>query len=120
MKKILIVEDNNSFSELLKAFIEYTDDSIEVTSVDSAERALALFEPKKYDLIISDIALLAMNGLEMCLKIRELDKDVKMIAITGYNELLNGYDMTVAGFDACFSKPDGYKNLMIFVEKFLR
>ncbi len=120
MKRVLIVEDNDILRGLLISYIKHFNDKIDIDSVESAEEALDLIELDKYFLIITDIALIKMNGLELCLVIRQIDKGVKVIGISGYSDLLNTNDFTLAGFDSYFTKPDGYREFFDEVEKIIK
>lgn len=112
MSRILIVEDERAIRSLIEAFLTIRADNT-VDAVDSAEAALDIFEPGKYSLVIIDIALVAMNGLELSLNIRERDKNVFIVGITGYyNALFKDYDGTLAGFNDIFEKPFGYKDFL--------
>jgi DNA-binding response OmpR family regulator len=120
MKRVLIVEDNDLVREMLSVIVEHLDESIEIDSVESAEEAPDIFEPNKYILVITDISLIKMNGLELCLKLRKKDKIVKIVGISGYNSLLDMNNLAIAGFDSWFTKPDGYKKFIIEVEKIIK
>ena len=120
MKRVLIVEDNDLVRGMLTVIIEHLYESVEIDSVESAEDALDIFELGKYILVITDISLIKMNGLELCLKLRKKDKIVKIIGISGYNDLLDTNNLAIAGFDSWFTKPDGYKNFINEVEKILK
>ncbi len=112
MKKILIVEDDESGRVLLRSIVRYIAGIELLDDVESAEEALEIFVPGKYDLIITDIGLTKMNGVEFCLKIRELDKEVKIIALSGYSDLINEGNFHLAGFDSWFDKPFGYGDFL--------
>jgi DNA-binding response OmpR family regulator len=117
MRRALIVEDNKIILDMLVAFVEYTEKFDVVDAAVSGEEALSLFEPDKYQLIILDIALGELNGVEVALRIRERDKNVFLTAITGYSELLDQVDLTLVGFKKIFIKPFGYKPFMDFISK---
>jgi len=121
MKRILVVEDNDSVRGILSAFIEHIPEITQIDSVESAEEALKLFEPGKYILVITDIALIGMNGLELCLKIRRLDNAVKVVGISGYSKLIGTVDdVSIAGFDYWFNKPTDYKDFLITIENIIK
>jgi DNA-binding response OmpR family regulator len=120
MNRILVVEDNRSVMEIIVAFIKHFNRSIYVDHVESAEEALDLIEINKYTLIITDISLVKMNGLELCLKIREKDKDVYIIGISGHIGLLQYNDLSIAGFNKWFIKPIGYADFISEVEKVIK
>ncbi len=120
MKRVLVVEDNDLVRGMLTVIIEYLDESIEIDSVASAEEALDIFEPDKYILVVTDISLMKMNGLELCLKLRKKDKVVKIVGISGYNSLLDTNNLAIAGFDSWFTKPTGYKKFIIEIKNILK
>lgn len=112
MKRVLVVEDDEAGRHLICSIVKYISGLELLDDVGSAEEALELFEPDKYDLIITDIGLTKMNGLELCLKIREVDKNVKIIALSGYSDLINGGNFHLAGFSSWFDKPFGYNDFL--------
>ena len=116
MSKILIVDDDEQILHLFEALLERNDTTVDTTV--SAEGALKLLDNNKYDLIILDIKLIGMNGVELALKIREEDKAVKIIGITGYySPIFTQYDYRLAGFNMVFEKPIGYKGFIEYLEK---
>lgn len=116
MSKILIVDDDEQALHLFEAFLGRSTAAVDTAA--SAEVALMFLSNNKYDLIILDIKLIGMNGVELALKIREEDKDVKIVGITGYySPIFTQYDYRLAGFDAVFEKPIGYKDFITYLEK---
>ena len=116
MSRILIVDGDEQILRLFEALLERN--GVVVDTALSAEVALKLLGNNKYDLIILDIKLIGMNGVELALKIREGDKDVKIIGITGYySPIFTQYDYRLAGFDMVFEKPIGYKSFIAYLEK---
>lgn len=74
---LLIVEDDESLRESIKISVEnYVS---EVYACANAKEALEVFEAKDVNLVLSDINMPHMNGLEMAARIRGLDKDVPII-----------------------------------------
>lgn len=120
MKRVLIVEDNDLVRGMLSVIVEHLEESVEIDSVESAEDALDIFEPNKYILVITDISLVKMNGLELCLKLRKKDKVVKIVGISGYGDLLDTNNLAIAGFDSWFTKPTGYKKFITEIEKIIK
>ena len=120
MKRVLVVEDNDLIRGMLTVNIEHMDESVKVDGVESAEDALNIFKPGKYILVVTDISLLNMNGLELCLKLRKKDKVVKIVGLSGYNNLLDTNNLAIAGFDSWFTKPDGYKKFLTEIKKIIK
>ena len=116
MSRILIVDDDSQVLHLFEAFLGRK--GVVVDATFSAEEALKLLGNNKYDLIILDIRLQGMNGVELALKIREEDKDVKIVGMTGYySPIFTQFDHRLAGFDVVFEKPIGYKDFIAFLEE---
>lgn len=80
--KILIVDDEKIVRESL--FHWFEDEGYNVETADSAEAALRGFEKNKYDLILLDMRMPGMSGIELLEKIKEIDRDCIVILITAY------------------------------------
>jgi YesN/AraC family two-component response regulator len=84
LKKILIVDDEETLTfSLYQAFIKAPYDC-EVVTASSAEDALEKLEDGFFDLIITDIAMPGMDGLELLSIIKSRTPETKVIIITAY------------------------------------
>ena len=81
-ERLLIVEDEETLCESLKRVL--VKDGYEVDTVGSAEAALLKIEETAYDLIISDIILPGIDGIELLRRIREKLPDQIVIIVTAY------------------------------------
>jgi CheY-like chemotaxis protein len=81
--RVLVVEDNPDFSDLMRVLL--TRYEIEAVIMNSGEKALACLSKDTFDLILLDIALPGMNGLEVCHQIKESPrlKHIPIIFVTG-------------------------------------
>lgn len=79
---ILMIEDNESVCEMIEMFFEKED--WEVTFVHDGKEGLDEYikNSKEYDLIILDIMLPSMDGIQICREIRKNDKEVPVIMLT--------------------------------------
>ena len=79
---ILMIEDNESVCEMMEMFFEKED--WKVTFVHDGQEGLDeyLENSEKYDLIILDIMLPSMDGIQICRQIRKVDKEVPVIMLT--------------------------------------
>lgn len=77
---ILVVEDEPEIRDVLREFLSR---SYECTAVDSAEEALALISRQRFDLILSDITMQRMSGLEMVPQIRLVAPQTMVVMISG-------------------------------------
>lgn len=84
---VLIVDDQNLFAESLKTFIHnYTDDIKVVGIASNGKEALSLWEELKPDLILMDVHMPEMNGVETSRRLLELDSNLKIIMLSTYDE----------------------------------
>jgi CheY-like chemotaxis protein len=103
---------------MLKAVFERR--GYQVTACDSAQEAVDLFEPGGFDVLISDIGMPTMDGLQLMKTIREKDeKRIPSIALTGYASQKDIEAALNAGFDLHVSKPVDPNELTAAVERLL-
>ena len=81
--KILIVDDENPIRELLRLYFE--KEQFEVLEAENGAQAMTIFEEKKPDIIILDIMMPIMDGLEVCQQIRKNDM-TPLILLTAKGE----------------------------------
>lgn len=79
---ILIVDDEESVRESLYSW--FIDDGYHVETAESAKVALALVEKKDYDIILTDIKMPGMDGMEMHRRIKNLNKESIFIIMTAF------------------------------------
>ncbi|WP_457754910.1 response regulator, partial [Thermovibrio ammonificans] len=69
--RILLVEDDPTQRELLVELLQ--EEGFNVSSAPSAERALRLFQKERFDVVVTDVRLEGMSGLELLERLKELD-----------------------------------------------
>jgi len=84
-KKILIVEDDKNFLWLLRQGFEMAN--LEVIFALDGQEGLEMAEKEKPDLIVADISMPRMNGLDMAKKIREKGISSKIIFLTNFDDV---------------------------------
>ena len=102
-KKILVVDDEDFHRELMQKLLAKL--GYEVAVAESAEEAFSLLEKEKFPVIITDLIMLEMDGVEFCQMIRETDTKTVVIALSGYTELYDIEKLKEAGFDNHLTKP---------------
>ena len=102
MTDILIVEDDKELTKLLTDFLRA--EGYTVSTVDSGERAVQLFERYGAKLVVLDINLPDVNGFAVCSKLREnTDTPILIVSCrTEKEDKLNGFDL---GADDYIEKP---------------
>lgn len=81
MKRILLVEDHEQLRSLLKIVLK--EERYEVEEAENGRTALEKFAAQTFNLVITDIVMRDIEGLELIKKIKHLDTEVKIIAMSG-------------------------------------
>lgn len=92
MKKILIIEDETDIAELERDYLEVNGFNSDIAS--TAEEGLHLARTHSYNLILLDLMLPGMDGLELCKKLRDL-LDIPILMVTARKEDID----KIRGFD---------------------
>jgi len=103
MTKILIVDDDSNICYTLKVFLESSN--YEVDTAESAAAALSILEKKEFDVIVADIILPKMNGIELLHEIRKVSEDVQVIMMTGEPTIETATEALRAGAMDYIQKP---------------
>ena len=117
-KSILIVEDEETLRESIKRI--FIKEGYAVDGAESAEQALSLLETSAYDVIISDIILPGMDGIEMLGRVRELIPDQIFIIVTAYASLDTSVKALRAGAYDYIMKPIIHEEIKQIVRNALR
>jgi DNA-binding response OmpR family regulator len=78
---IIMVDDEPDVNLSIKTALEDNGD-FEVDTFNDSESALFAFKPGHYDLAILDVKMPGMNGFQLCRKLREIDKKLKICFLT--------------------------------------
>ncbi|MBN2810146.1 MAG: response regulator [Deltaproteobacteria bacterium] len=113
-KRVLIVDDEKEIRDLFRRVLESA--GYEVETAASGEEALEIIEKKKFPLLLFDLNMPGMDGIELCKRVRTLLPISIIFAITGYASLFHLHDCRQAGFDDYFIKPVSIKTLLDEVE----
>src|SRR6266478_1169392 len=84
--QILIVDDDTALLQALPRMISLRIVGVGVDTSESAQAALEQIQEHDYDVIVSDIKMPGMDGLELLAKIQELRPDTPTLLITGHGE----------------------------------
>ena len=115
-KNILIVEDHELTRFGLKTTFEGVDYIENIYEAESAETARDIFNSNPIDIIIMDLGLPNMNGIEATKKIRSSNKDVKIIILTSHNDENEVLNSLQAGANAYCSKEINPQRLVTVVQ----
>ena len=120
MKKVYVVEDNEKNMKLFRAILKIIPD-IEVFEETRGDLGLELIKSGNPDLVILDIQLPEMNGIEICSELRKTDKfkDTPIIAVTSFAMKGDKERIMEAGFNQYVSKPIKVQEFREVVKKYL-
>ncbi|MBK7266715.1 MAG: sigma-54-dependent Fis family transcriptional regulator [Ignavibacteriales bacterium] len=118
MKKILVVDDEKIFRESLYHW--FLEEGFEVTPVDSGEEALKVFEVDRYDIILLDIKMPGMSGLELLGKIMHIDPNATIIMITAFASVSTAIQALKEGAYDYVTKPVDPDELTHLIHKALK
>ena len=117
---ILLVDDKKEVLDTLGEILEICQNH-QVQGASSGKEALKWVRKKKYDLVITDLALPVMNGLEVISKIRKLRPRMHIVVLTGItvNEALKE-KLQALRVRKIFTKPKGTQELLLYIKRIKR
>jgi len=83
--KLLLIDDEEGIRKLLS--ISLRDDGYDVITAENGERGIELFKKEEPSIVLTDIKMPGMNGIEVLKKIKQINPDTEIIIITGYGDL---------------------------------
>lgn len=116
---ILIVEDHELTRFGLKTAFEACDFVGAIYEAESAEKGVSIVNENEINLIIMDLGLPGMNGIDACKKIKSFNKDIKIVILTSHNDESEVLSSLKAGANAYCSKEINPKNLIQVVQSVL-
>lgn len=115
--RILVVDDEERIRRLLKMYLER--ENFQIDEAEDGEQALELALKEDYDIILLDLMLPGMDGLEVCQQIRE-QKATPIIMLTAKGEETNRVNGFEAGADDYVVKPFSPREVVFRVKAILR
>jgi len=117
MIKIIMIEDDVEMAELISEFLSLHN--IHVTNYDTPEIGLSALNVEHYDLLILDLSLPNMDGLEVCRLVRE-KMDIPIIISSARSDIEDKTACFYMGADDYLPKPYESKELLLRIHSVLR
>ena len=117
MNKILLAEDDNDMRRFLVKALENA--GYEVASFDNGLSAYNRLREEPFELLLTDIVMPEMDGMELARRATELDPDLKVMFITGFAAVALNADSQAPRDARVLSKPFHLRDLVAEVEKML-
>ncbi|MGD0566369.1 MAG: sigma-54 dependent transcriptional regulator [Candidatus Goldiibacteriota bacterium] len=114
-RRILVIDDNKSTLKVINAIL--TQDNYAVFTASEAAEALDVVGKENMDLILLDLKMPGMDGLELYKKIREIDRDVSVIIMTAYGTVESAVQAMKIGIDNYLQKPLNFDELKLTIFK---
>ncbi|MGC4231932.1 MAG: response regulator transcription factor [Niabella sp.] len=109
---VIIIEDHSIIVEGLSSIINNTDELELTGTFSTAEEAMEFLETNAADIILLDISLPTMSGIEMCRLVKQKNKKIKIIALTNHTERSVINDMLTNGADGYLLKNTSKNDLI--------
>jgi DNA-binding NtrC family response regulator len=113
MASILLIDDEASIRSALKEILEY--ESHQVTSFDNAKDGIQALSEQSFDLIISDIKMPKMDGLEFLDQVKSMEIDTPVVMITGHGSVDTAVEALKKGAFDFLQKPLDLNRVLVTV-----
>jgi DNA-binding NtrC family response regulator len=117
MSKILLIDDEASIRQTLKEILEY--EKYQVEEVANGEEGLKKIEDEHYDLVLCDIKMPKMDGMELLNAVYEKGIEIPFIMISAHGTIDNAVEATKKGAFDFISKPPDLNRLLVSVRNAL-
>jgi DNA-binding NarL/FixJ family response regulator len=118
--KVVIADDSSLLRDRIKSLLNSLNNNPVIYEAENGVDALQLIREKKPDLVILDIRMPGMNGIEVLKKIRELNMKVKVCILTNYDYPIYKKRCLEAGADFFLRKTEDFEEIEIIVSDMLR
>ncbi len=119
MGRILAVDDELDMLALLKMIIEGYSDH-QVTATNNPLEAAEFLGKDQFDLILTDLKMPGMDGMELLAVARKLDADALVIVITAYGSLESAEEAMAQGAFDFITKPFRKEQILLAIDKAIR
>jgi len=117
-QRVLVVDDDPTVSDVVRRYLERA--GIDVTLAADGPAALAAFAAERPDLVVLDLMLPGIDGLEVCRRMRAEDPDVPVVMLTALGEESDRVTGLELGADDYVTKPFSPRELVLRVQSVLR
>lgn len=117
MGQVLLVDDSDVFLRVVERFFSRAE--LSTTRTNSAQEALEIFQRSHHSisLVISDVHMPGMNGVEFVTALRKISKDVPVIMLTSDSDVEMHLKMVAVGADAYLTKDSDPRLLLSYARK---
>ncbi len=113
--KALVIDDDLATLEFMK--FQLKDEGFDVTTAERGQRALDFVRETEFDIILTDLNLPDINGIEMVKQSKQISPDTEIIMITGFGSMEKAIEATKAGAFHYVEKPVNFDELILLIGK---
>lgn len=118
MEKILVVEDDEKIARVIQLELEYANYKIDIAH--TGKSALERLENENFDLILLDVMIPELNGLEVLRRVREQNEDIKIIMLTARVAVMDKVSGLDSGANDYMTKPFEIEELLARIRVHLK
>jgi DNA-binding NtrC family response regulator len=111
MPSVLIIDDEKSIRKTLTEILRY--EGYKIDEASDGEEGLAKFKEKTYDLVLCDIKMPKLDGIEFLEKAKEINNEVPIIIISGHGNIETAVEAVKKGAYDYISKPPDLNRMLI-------
>ncbi len=112
---ILIVDDEDNMLQMLKTF--FTEKEFCCFTAQNGIKALEILGKEDIDIVITDMKMPEMDGLELLKNIKEKHKNISAVIMTGFSEEYTTTEALNLGADGYITKPFRNKELLLILKR---
>jgi DNA-binding NtrC family response regulator len=118
-RRVLIVDDDASVLFVLRAALQRLFNGDQIVGVKTGREALSEAREEPFDLLLTDLRMPGMDGIELTEAIKELHPDTAVIWITGFGAYKSAGEQKRLGVELCLDKPLEIKEIRAAVHHVL-
>ena len=115
---ILLVDDDVIITTAIGANLE--EEGYEVTTANSGEEAIKLLHDGSFDLVITDLMMTPMDGIEVLKETKKIDPDIMVIVLTGFGDMTSAIRALQLNADDYMLKPCEMEEMFFRVSRCLK
>ena len=115
---VLVIDDKPNIREVLSTILR--DDGYTVRTCESSEKALEMVAEILPDVVVTDLRIPGMDGIELMKEIRNLNAHMPVILVTAYGTISSAVEAIKAGAYDYLTKPIDYERLKILIRRALK
>jgi two-component system NtrC family sensor kinase len=113
--KLLLIDDEEDIVKVLS--LSLRSDGYEVLTAQSGEEGLSLFEKESPDIVLTDLKMPVMSGLEVLQRAKKMNPDAEVIVITGHGDMDSAIESLRYGASDFINKPVRDEALQIAINR---